>query len=76
MLTGISHEEILGSVFTEHRVALEDCDGLGSGVGDGDLGDVVVCANNLDREWASSHGYAGQSGNGEDVGDHGDVCRD
>jgi hypothetical protein len=75
LLTAIGHEEILGSVFTEHGVALEDRDGLSSGVGDRDLGDMVVCAHDLNREWAGSHGGASQRGNGEDVGNHAEIPR-
>lgn len=70
LLTGIRHEEILGGMLAQHRVALEDGDGLSSGVGDRHMGDMVIGSYDLHREWAGSEGGAGKGSNTEGLGMH------
>lgn len=70
-LTLSSGVNVLGVVAGENGVALEDSHCLASSVGDGDCGNVIDCVNDGDRERASSHGCASQSGYCELVETHG-----
>jgi len=55
---------------TEHGVALEDSDRLGSSILDCDLSDMVSCINNLNRKRAGSYSRTSKSNDWEDLGNH------
>lgn len=54
----------------EHRVSLEEGNGLAAGVRDSNVSNVIGSTRNVDRKRASSRGCASKSDNGENLGNH------
>lgn len=73
--TCISYQQILGSVGTEHSVALEDLDRLTSGIGDCNIDNVVFRIGNRNRERAGCRSSASQQSNWKSLGEHDDRLR-
>lgn len=70
IITCIGHQEILGSMIAEHRVAFEDRDGLAPGVGYCDVDDMAVGISDRNGERASGRGSTGEESNGKCFGNH------
>lgn len=68
--TCISHQEVLGSMVTEHRVAFEDRDALIARVRYCDINNMAVGICDLDRERAGGRGSTSKESEGKRFGNH------
>jgi hypothetical protein len=68
--TGISYQQVLGSMFTEDCVTLEDLKGVASGVGDRYIDSVRFSLGDRNGQRASSRSSASKKSNRKSLGEH------
>lgn len=68
--TGISYQQVLGSMVTEDRVTLEDLNGIASGVGDRYIDSVRFSLGDRDGQRASSRRSASKKSDRKSLGEH------